>query len=404
MNNEREPIEDLIERSSLGNRDARRRRAHAPSSAVARVLAQAKAWGWLAPHVLPTERSALEARAKVPNAVIDPPVDLSIINGNGRHIPKKVAAPAPKQQLRGSARKSRRRPRRSRVVPGRTRGRHLGHASKPVLIGRRALVVLALALGLVLPGAARLLTTTGTSSTAPVVTNLLLNRSAPPVPGNAETGKRDHYQLSLNVWDSLNVLVDTVASERGVLVLWVHDSLLTTPASTVSFTTSRDTLDTARRQADARARISSTWDRLPTTSSTDLLATLGTIGEHLHQRRSEETIRQRLVLMTDWLPISPDLDTAGREGVGNPANMAEYREDPGSNVSEWDQQAITRLIAVLKARRHLPNLDGIKTWVVIVGYSGGKHQQQSMEVWRAVFNATGATIRTLGPELPRPLQ
>jgi hypothetical protein len=45
---QRESIEELIERSSLGTRDARGRRARTPAAAVARVLSRARASGWQA--------------------------------------------------------------------------------------------------------------------------------------------------------------------------------------------------------------------------------------------------------------------------------------------------------------------------------------------------------------------
>ncbi len=48
--NQHEPIEDLIERSSLGSLAARDDRALTPADAVARILARAQAWQWLPPE------------------------------------------------------------------------------------------------------------------------------------------------------------------------------------------------------------------------------------------------------------------------------------------------------------------------------------------------------------------
>jgi hypothetical protein len=369
MDNRHEPIEELIERSSLGTRDARRRRARVPASAVAGVLAQARArGGQAAPRTLPTERSIQQAQAKVPNAVTDRPPVPPVTNRNGGRIPKKVSSP------------------------------------EPALARRRALVALTLALGLVVPGAASLVTVASLSSSSPTpaVTNLLLDRSAPHVPGNATTWTwDDHAKLDHSVWLSVDLLVATVASERGDLALWgVSDSRPTRAVFVVSFATSRNAVDTASRQADARARIRSMWASLPTTRSSNLLAALGAIGEHLHQRRPDGP--QRLVVVSDWLPVPPHPappDTASREDVGNPANVAQYGEDPGSNGPDWNQQAIRRLVAGLKTHQQLPNLAGVDTWVVAVG-DDGDDQYQAMEVWLAVLNAAGATTRFTGVRLP----
>jgi len=55
---QRESIEQLIERSSLGTRDARGRRARTPAAAVARVLSRAQASGWQAADSLDDTRPA----------------------------------------------------------------------------------------------------------------------------------------------------------------------------------------------------------------------------------------------------------------------------------------------------------------------------------------------------------
>jgi hypothetical protein len=70
----------------------------------------------------------------------------------------------------------------------------------------------------------------------------------------------------------------------------------------------------------------------------------------------------------------------------------------------WDQPAVHRLMADLRAERMLPSLAGVDVWVVGAGLStsGGLPAGTLLQLktlWLAVFAATGAKVTVYAPQL-----
>jgi hypothetical protein len=187
------------------------------------------------------------------------------------------------------------------------------------------------------------------------------------------------------------VVVDQVAAEHGRLLVdaidgnpLAHarvliDQSFRVPEAQGNRLVERSKL--AARKAAANSAMDALLEGPRPARSTDVF---GALVSGAHRLGSiPDAGRRRLVFLSDMVSTT------------TPHNM---------RGQQWDQPAIMRLVADLRAEGMLPNLSGVEVWVGGAGLASGDDLSATAvleirAVWLAVFVATGATVTRYAPQL-----
>jgi hypothetical protein len=187
------------------------------------------------------------------------------------------------------------------------------------------------------------------------------------------------------------VVLDQVASEHGRLLVDIVDSNpmahariavdqnFSVPEAQGNRLVERRKLAEHRRAAVAAMQ--ALLDGPRPGRSTDLIGAVVSGAQRLQSIPGGG--RRRLVFLSDMVSTTP------------PHNLLAHR---------WDESAIDRLIADLRAAHMLPSLAGVDVWVAGAGLSSGEGPSSAtvLEIkalWLAVFAATGATVTVYASQL-----
>jgi class 3 adenylate cyclase len=186
-------------------------------------------------------------------------------------------------------------------------------------------------------------------------------------------------------------VLDQVASEHGRLLVDIVDAnpmahariaidqTFSVPEAQGNRLLERKKL--AERRRAAVAAMQALLDGPRPGRSTDLIGAVVSGAQRLQSILGGG--RRRLVFLSDMVSTTP------------PHNLLAQR---------WDQPAIDRLIADLRAARMLPSLAGVDVWVAGAGLSSGAGLPPAtlLEIkalWLAVFAATGAKVTVYAAQL-----
>jgi hypothetical protein len=186
-------------------------------------------------------------------------------------------------------------------------------------------------------------------------------------------------------------VLDQVASEHGRLLVDIVDGnplahariaidlSFTIPEAQGNHLVERRKLTERRRAAVAAMR--ALLDDPRPGRSTDLVGAVVSGAQRLQSIPGPG--RRRLVFLSDMVDTTP------------PHNLLAHR---------WDQSAINKLLADLRAAHMLPSLAGVEVWVAGAGLSSGDGLPATtlLEIkalWLAVFAATGANVTVYASQL-----
>lgn len=202
---------------------------------------------------------------------------------------------------------------------------------------------------------------------------------------------RSTAQSRASTLADFQAVLDQVASEHGRLLVDVIDAnplahariaidqTFSVPEAQGNHLVERKRL--AQRRRAAVAAMQALLDGPRPGRSTDLIGAAVSGAQRLQSVPGGG--RRRLVFLSDMVSTTP------------PYNLLGHR---------WDQPAINRLIADLRAAHMLPRLAGVDVWVAGAGLSSGEGLSPATvlgikALWLAVFAATGATVTVYASQL-----